>query len=103
MSKSKLIAEEIAQTCDILGWEYFVREDLFTIAKPIPRHDLDAFRKADGEYYQILSRLPQTRLGSWWGTDGGGVGARQAVTNGRFVMTMSGGSKRVLKALEELQ
>jgi len=41
-----------------------------------------------------------TEPGSVWGTDGGGVGAISALKSGTFEMKKSGGSKRVLKAIE---
>ena len=58
--------------------------------------------KCDSEYYWILSLAPQSRPGSIWGTDGGGVGALSAMDTRRFKMYKSGVNKRVLNQLGKL-
>ena len=54
------------------------------------------------EYGSILGLLPSTSAGSCWGHDGGGIGALSAMNSGTFKMNKSGGSKRVLSALDKL-
>jgi len=102
MSKSSKIANEIANQCKELGWTFKVERDLLRIYKEIKPNNRDDFVQADGEYYSILSLLPESRLGSIWGTDGGGVGALSAMKNGLFVMNKSGGNKHILRALEKI-
>ena len=101
MSKSMKVANKIADLCKELGWTFEVDRDLLRIYKEIKPNNLDEFTRADGEYYFILSLLPESRLGSIWGSDGGGVGALSALKNGLFVMNKSGGNKHVLRALEK--
>ena len=101
MKKSnKDIATEILATSNDLGWQCEVRGSILTIKKSI--EDNDGFCQADSEYYAILGLLPQTESGSTWGTDGGGIGALSSMRTGTFIMNKSGGSKRVLSALEKL-
>jgi len=102
MSKSSKIANEIANQCKELGWTFTVERDLLKIYKEITPNNRNDFVRADGEYYSILSLLPESRLGSIWGTDGGGVGALYAMKNGLFIMNKSGGNKHVLRALEKM-
>lgn len=93
-------ATEIKATADSLGWNLNVRGDLLTIEKNVANRD--EFCRADAEYYTILGKLPRTRPGSMWGTDGGGVGALSVMNGGTFRMNVSGGSKRVLNALRKI-
>lgn len=102
MSKSLEIAKTIIKRANELGWTIKIHNNIFTINKSIVKNDLDAFSKADQEYFSILSLLPITSSGSIWGTDGSGVGALYAMNHGIFTMNKSGGSKRVLNALNEL-
>lgn len=95
-------AKEILDACVRYGWKPEVRNDILTIHKVFTPNDMDAFTKADGEYYCILSLLPQSRAGSIWGTDGGGIGAFHAIKYGVFTMNKSGGNKLVLRKLEKL-
>lgn len=95
------IAKKILDTAAKLGWEVRVRGSIMTIYKD-GIVDNDTFVRADMEYYGILGILPTTSPGSIWGTDGGGIGALDAMRSGTFVMNKSGGSKRVLKALEKM-
>ena len=97
---NKEIALSIKETATRLGWTVEVRGSILTIKKPIS--DREEFVTADMEYYSILGLLPQTSPGSFWGTDGGGIGAVSAMSKGLFVMNKSGGSKRVLTALAKL-
>jgi len=97
---SKEVALSIKETAVRLGWTVEVRGPILTIKKPISGRE--EFVTADMEYYSILGLLPQTSPGSIWGTDGGGIGAVSAMSNGLFVMNKSGGSKRVLNALAKL-
>jgi len=102
MSKktSKEIAAELKALATKYGWTVTVRGSILTITKPISGND--EFVTADMEYGSILSLLPSTSPGSIWGTDGGGVGALSAMKSGVFTMNKSGGSKRVLNALNVL-
>ena len=100
---AKEVALEIKSVADDLGWEIEIkRESILTISKNIIPNDKSDFCRADSEYYSILGLLPSTSAGSIWGTDGSGVGALSAMKNGRMIMNMSGGSKRVLSALAKL-
>ena len=103
MSKATDIANDIVATCRELGWTFEVRGSILDIHKAIAPGSNDDFCKADSEYYDILGRLPSTRAGSIWGTDGGGMGAMTAMNNGLFVMHKSGGDKRVLNALKKIK
>lgn len=102
MSKAMQTAKEIFNTAQELGWNIEVRRNnsLLTITKRI--NGMDEFVTADMEYYSILGLLPVSRPGSMWGTDGGGVGAISAMNTGVFTMNLSGGNKRVLKALANM-
>lgn len=102
MNKNAELAKKIADKCKALGWTFVVDNNLLKIYKKITPNSNDEFVKADSEYYWILSLLPQSRPGSVWGTDGGGIGALSAMNNGLFVMNKSGGNKLVLRKLEEL-
>jgi len=103
MSKSKQIALEIKAIADLLGWSICAEANgILTITKWIRPNDNDAFVQADGEYYSILSRMPQSRPGSMWGTDGGGIGALSAIKHGVFKMHKSGCNKNILKALKTI-
>lgn len=98
MSKVAEAVANFKNACSKYGWSYSVRGTILTITKPIDG-TLEDFSRADGEYYSILSYARSTRAGSIWGTDGGGVGAMDAMRTGRFVMNKSGVDKRMLKAL----
>lgn len=102
MSKYKDIALSIIETAKNLGWELSVDRDILVAKKSITPNDSDSFTKADGEYYSILGKLPQTELGSIWGTTGDTVGALSAVKSGVFHVKKSGGSKHVLNWIKKL-
>jgi hypothetical protein len=96
-------ALKIKEAADRFGWTVDVRGDLLTIRKYVANRE--EFVQADGEYYSVLSARPRTRSGSVWGTDGGGMGGMGAIgimDGGTFVMNASGGSKRVLSALNKI-
>jgi hypothetical protein len=95
------IANKILSVAAEYGWDVRVRGSILTIYKD-GIVDKDAFVRADMEYYGILGILPTTSPGSIWGTDGGGVGALDAMRSGTFVMNKSGGSKRVLNILSKI-
>jgi len=99
---NKEIALKIQATAKELGWKVFVRGGVLTITKAIEPKSKEDFVKADGEYFSILSLLPQTSPGSTWGTDGGGIGALSAMEHGQMTMNKSGGNKRILKELANL-
>ena len=94
-------AKKILALADEWGWTVRVRGKILTITKN-GITDREAFCRADMEYYSILELLPSTSAGSIWGTDGGGVGALSAMRSGVFTMNKSGGSVRVLNALEKI-
>ena len=100
--KPSEIAQTIKTVANDLGWSYEVRGSVLTITKRFTAGSNDEFCVADSQYYSILSLLPSTSAGSIWGTDGGGIGAVSAINNGVFKMHKSGGSKRVLSALQKL-
>lgn len=97
MSKSKEIVAEFVSACKQHGWNYSVRGTVVEITKRISSKD--DFVQADMEYYSLLGLLPQTKPGSIWGTDGGGVGALHAMRTGIFSMKKSGVGALVTKAL----
>lgn len=102
MAAAKETALKLLATAKEYGYEVTVRGAILTITKWIEPNSNEAFRDADMTYYSVLSLLPRTSAGSDWGTDGGGVGALDAMNSGRFVMNRSGGSVRVLNALKKL-
>jgi len=99
---NEAIALAIKNMADKLGWQIGVSGSTLTIVKKFAPSNNDAFVQADGEYYSILSLLPQSSPGSTWGTDGGGIGALSAIKYGVFTMHKSGGNKNVLKALSRV-
>ena len=101
MTKSKEIAQKILARAEEYNWSVNVRGSILTIQKG-EIYSRDDFVRADMEYYGILGLLPTTSPGSMWGTDGGGVGALEAMRSGVFTMNKSGGSKRVLAALQKM-
>lgn len=100
MSKATDTANDLLSRASELGWHVEVRGSILTITKNIKPNSED-FCIADSEYYGILDLLKATRPGSVWGTDGGGVGAMEAMRTGVFRMNKSGGDKRVLNALKK--
>jgi hypothetical protein len=102
MSKAKEQAVKIKDMADRLGWKINVRNgSILEITKQFQGNE--GFVECDSQYYSILGLLPTTSPGSMWGTDGGGVGAISAMNSGVFRMQKSGGSKRVLSALQKLR
>jgi len=99
---NKEIAQKILDTANELGFQVTVRGAILTITKYITPNNNDAFRDADMSYYSVIGLLNRTSPGSDWGTDGGGIGALEAIKSGRFVMNRSGGSVRILNALKKL-
>ena len=103
MSKASEKAKKLLETAEKLNWSVDVRGGILCITKHFAVGNMDDFVECDMEYYEILSLLPSTEPGSVWGTDGGGVGAINAIQSGVFQMSKSGGSKRVLSAISKLQ
>ena len=101
-SNASIIAKEIKDLCVKWGWKYEVRGSILTITKKIIPNDNESFCTADMEYGSILGLLPSTSAGSCWGHDDGSIGALSAMNSGTFKMNKSGGSKRVLSALDKL-
>ncbi len=99
MNKNKEIAEKIKAMAAKLDWIYKVDDGILTITKLFTPGSDNGFVQADGEYYNILGLLPQSSVGSTWGTDGGGIGGIVAKETGVFIIKKSGGNKRVLAAL----
>ena len=79
-----------------------VRGGILTITRRFEINNLAQFADCDMSYYSVLGRLPRTTAGSDWGTDGGGIGALSAMKSGTFRMNRSGGSVRVLRAIEKI-
>jgi hypothetical protein len=102
MSKSLEAAKKIKAAAVELGWQLEIRGNILTITKKIRPGCKESFCQADMEYYDILGHLPTTEPGSIWGTDGGGIGAMSAMNSGLMKMHKSGGSKRVLNALQKI-
>ena len=102
MSKARETAQEFLNLCREWGWTPSVRGSILEITKTFTPGDNSGFCTADMEYGSLLDLIPRTSAGSTWGTDGGGMGALTAMRTGVFRMKMSGGSKRVLRAIEQL-
>ena len=102
LSKSAETAQAIMSLASKWGWSVTVRGNILTITKQFTAGSNQEFAQCDMEYGSILELLPRTNAGSDWGTDGGGIGAISAINSGRFVMNRSGGSVRVLRALEKI-
>ena len=102
MSKWKPVAEAILAEADKHGFAVVVRGEILTLMKDIATNDSESFNRADSTYFSVMAKLPVTRPGSTWGTDGGSVGGLSAMRSGRFVMNKSGGNKLVLKELAKL-
>lgn len=96
------IAQSIKAAADKYGFQLEVRGGVLTVHKSFPAGSNDGFVECDMMYGSVLDLLPRTEPGSDWGTDGGGIGGMVALNSGRFKMNRSGGSKRVLKALEKV-
>ena len=95
----KTTASEFLAFCEANGWVPSVRNEVVTITAQFTPGSLTEFTNLDMSYWGILSRVPRTRPGSTWGTDGGGMGAVAALRTGRFTMNASGVSKRFLNQL----
>ena len=97
------IAKSIKEAASRYGFRLEVRGGILTIHKFFQAGSNEGFRDCDMMYYSVLGLLKRTEAGSDWGSEGGsGVGAMVALQSGHFMMNRSGGSKRVLKALEKL-
>ena len=101
MSAAKVKAVKLLETAEKLNWSVDVKGGVLCITKHFTVGNMSDFVECDMEYYEVLSLLPSTEPGSVWGSDGGGVGAIGALKSGIFEMKKSGGSKRVLKAIEK--
>ncbi len=95
----KNTVSEFLAACKANGWTPSVRNEVVTVAAAFEPQNLAQFNNLDMSYWLVLSFVPQTRPGSTWGTDGGGVGAVEALRTGRFTMHVSGVSKRFLNQL----
>ena len=95
----KTTASEFLAFCKANGWVPSVRNEVVTITRTFTPGNLAQFNNLDMSYWLVLSHVPQTRPGSMWGTDGGGMGAVAALRTGRFAMNVSGVSKRFLTQL----
>jgi hypothetical protein len=97
----KLAARDFVIECAARGFNFSWKPTgVISIYKEID--SVEEFCKADSEYYYILLKVPTSRPGSVWGTDGGGVGALHAMRSGKFQMNKSGVNKNFLKALYNL-
>ena len=100
MTAPAKIANEILDAAAARGWNIFVeRNEIFRAVKTFTPGDLDEYREADFEWFSFLSKLPRTRPGSTWGTTSDGIGGYVGHKNGRYEINMSGGDKRILKAI----
>lgn len=97
---SAKIANEIIDAAYGKGWKISVeRNEIFRATKSFTPGDLDDYHEADSEWFSFLSKLPRTRPGSIWGTTSDGIGGYVGHKNGRYEINMSGGDKRILKAI----
>jgi hypothetical protein len=92
----------IKAAADKYGFQLEVRGGILTVHKSFTPGSNDGFVECDMMYGSVLGLLPRTSPGSDFGTDGGGIGGMVALQSGRFKMNRTGGSLRVLKALEKL-
>lgn len=97
----KNTVSEFLAACEADGWtpSLGATGSIVRITARFTPGSLEKFANLDMSYWGILSRVPQTGAGSMWGTDGGGVGAVEALRTGRFTMNVSGVSKRFLNQL----
>jgi hypothetical protein len=93
-------AVKFVAACERQGWKVRANEEarIVTITKHFAPGDNAAFVQLDGEYFDLLSRLP-ARGGSMWGTDGSGVGGYSAMLHGTFTMNLSGVSKVAVRTI----
>lgn len=98
-SAAQETAHNFVVHCRDQGWTPSVEREIVTIRTTFEPGDNDAYVKADGEAYFLLSELPRTSAGSTWGTTSDGVGGQVGKDQGRYELHVSGVSKRVLKAL----
>ena len=99
--KTKDLVQAFLAACEADGWipSLGATGSILQITARFTPGSLEEFANLDRSYWGILSRVPQPSAGSVWGTDGGGVGAVQALRTGRFTMNVSGVSKRFLTQL----
>lgn len=97
------IAKSIKEAADKNGFRLEVRGGILTVHHRFTGGDVNEwFRNCDMSYYSVLGLLKRTEPGSDWGTDGGSIGGMAAINSGHFTMNRSGGSKRILAALEKI-
>ena len=100
---NKEIAKAIFDCATKYGFTVTVRGTTLTVHKSFSPGDNHAYVMAEGEAEEILDLLPQTSAGSTWGTDSGSVGGAIGLKGGYMTLNKSGGSKMVLKSLQNLQ
>jgi hypothetical protein len=102
MSHSSEIARQVISIAKARGWIVEVDNEIFRARKPFTPKNLDAYLQADTEWYSFVTLIDRTRPGSTWGTTSDGVGGHSALERGCYEINMSGGSKRILKAISKL-
>jgi len=76
-----------------------IGDPILTVRVTFQPGDAKAYMLAEAACRSVLRHLPITRPGSTWGTDSGSIGGHVGLTNGYCELHVSGGDKRVLKAL----
>lgn len=101
-SNSAQIARDVVSIANARGWAIAVDHEVFRATKTFTPGDLDAYTKADSEWYSFVTLIDRTRPGSIWGSTSDGIGGYVAHKNGFYQINMSGGSKRILSAIRKI-
>jgi hypothetical protein len=104
LTKAQETATAIIEAAQQYNFKLEVRGGILTIHSWCDENENrnDWFRNCDMTAFSVLTLLKRTEPGSDWGTDGGSIGGLTAINGGHFVMNRSGGSKRILAALEKM-
>ena len=93
------VAEFIA-ACKEYGFVFEARGTIVTIRRNfIP--STATYGQTEMASSIVLGYVP-AKGGSTWGSDGGSIGGAMAMQTGRFVMNVSGVSKRFINALKKI-
>lgn len=98
-SETLALVRSFLQDCKQAGWSVSTGGSIVTIQTTFEPGDNDAYVKADGESFQLMSILPHASTGSTWGTTGDGVGGHVGKEHGYYTLKCSAISKRALKLL----
>lgn len=97
MSHAASIVADFMQMCVGYGFTHSVRGTTVSITRSFTPQSLDEFSACDMDYPHVAYVLP--RSGSVYGTDGGGVGAAQALRTGVFRINITGVRASIIREL----